>query len=75
MPAPPAVAKRAQFKASQLKIAGALGFELPPTLISNSPADFMELYRQHNGHLITKLAGMAIFNPGFSLRQVHRSRL
>jgi hypothetical protein len=65
VPASPAVVKRAQFKASQLKVAGALGFELPPTLISNSPADFLEFYRQHNGHLITKLAGVALFNtPG-----------
>jgi hypothetical protein len=65
VPAPPAVVKRAQFKASQLKIAGALGFEIPPTLISNSPADFLEFYRQHNGHLITKLAGLALFDtPG-----------
>ncbi|MDJ0620554.1 MAG: hypothetical protein QNJ63_28105 [Calothrix sp. MO_192.B10] len=61
LPAPRAVIKRAQMKASQLKIAGALGFELPPTLITNSPEDLLEFYRQHNGQIISKLAGFSFF--------------
>jgi glutathione synthase/RimK-type ligase-like ATP-grasp enzyme len=37
-------------------MAGALGFELPPTLVTNSPEDFLEFYRQHHGNIISKLA-------------------
>ncbi len=57
VPAPPAVFRRAEFKAAQLKLAGALGFELPPTLLTNSPAAFLEFYRHHNADVISKLAG------------------
>jgi hypothetical protein len=59
LPARPAVVQRAQQKASQLAVAGRLGFELPPTLITNSPADFLDFYRQHNGQIISKLVGSA----------------
>jgi hypothetical protein len=61
LPAPHAAIRRAQFKASQLKIAGAVGFELPPTLFTNSPDDFLEFYRQHDGNIISKLSGFSIF--------------
>ena len=57
VPAPPAVLQRAQMKASQLKMAGALGFELPPTLFTNHPDAFLQFYRQYNGHLVSKAAG------------------
>jgi hypothetical protein len=56
-PAPPSVIQRAQHKALQLQLARALGFELPPTLITNSPKDFLEFYRQHNGNIVSKIAG------------------
>jgi glutathione synthase/RimK-type ligase-like ATP-grasp enzyme len=59
VPAPHSVFLRAQFKASQLKVAGDLGFELPPTLFTNSPADFLDFYRQHNGNIVSKLAGFS----------------
>jgi hypothetical protein len=59
LPGPPLVTKRAMFKASQLRAAGALGFELPPTLFSNSPADFREFYRRHNGNIISKPAELS----------------
>jgi hypothetical protein len=59
LPAPPFVIKRAQLKASQLKVAAALGFELPPTLFTNSPKDFLEFYRQHNGNIVNKSAGLS----------------
>jgi hypothetical protein len=59
LPARPAVVQRAQLKTSQLAVAGRLGFELPPTLITNRPADFLDFYRQHNGHIISKLVGSA----------------
>ncbi len=57
IPAPRHVLRWAQCKATQLRIAGQLGFELPPTLISNDPADFLAFYQQHNGQVISKLAG------------------
>jgi glutathione synthase/RimK-type ligase-like ATP-grasp enzyme len=57
MPAPYSVIRRAELKASQLKLAVELGFEIPPTLITNSPNDFLEFYNQHNGRIISKLAG------------------
>lgn len=60
VPAPPAVLKRAKPKGSQLKLAGALGFELPPTLITNSPDEFLEFYRRHNGNIISKPVDVAL---------------
>jgi MvdD pre-ATP grasp domain len=58
LPGVPAVIQRAQFKASQLRVAGELGLELPPTLVTNSPDEFLDFYRQHNGNIISKLAGI-----------------
>lgn len=59
LPAPPLVDQQAQFKAGHLAVAGALGFELPPTLITSSPTDFLDFYREHNGAIVSKLAGTA----------------
>jgi hypothetical protein len=59
VPAPPMVIRRAEFNAVQLKLAAALGFELPPSLFTNSPEAFLEFYRQHNAEVISKLAGPA----------------
>ncbi len=59
LPARPAAIHRAALKGSQLAVAAALGFELPPTLITNSPDQFMEFYRQHNGNIVSKLASPA----------------
>jgi len=58
VPAPRSVIFRAHLKAVQLKLAGELGFELPPTLVTNSPEDFLEFYREHNGNLISKVIGL-----------------
>jgi hypothetical protein len=52
---------RTQPKVAQLKLAGELSFELPPTLITNRPEDVMEFYRHHNGNIISKLAGASSF--------------
>lgn len=59
LPAPPFGIKRVELKASQLKLAAALDFELPPTLLTNSPEEFIEFYRKHNGNIVSKLAGSA----------------
>jgi len=57
LPGHPSEMRQAQLKASQLKVAAALGFELPPTLFTNSPEEFLEFYRQHNGNIVNKLVG------------------
>jgi hypothetical protein len=59
LPARPSVVRDAAQKVSQLQIAASLGFELPPSLITNSPDEFLEFYRQHNGHVVSKLVGVA----------------
>jgi hypothetical protein len=45
----------AQNKMSQLQLAREIGFDIPPTLVSNSPADFAEFYRECNGDVISKI--------------------
>jgi glutathione synthase/RimK-type ligase-like ATP-grasp enzyme len=60
LPARPLAILRAQGKASQLRVAGELGLELPPTLFTNSPDEFLDFYQQHNGNIVSKLAGFAI---------------
>jgi glutathione synthase/RimK-type ligase-like ATP-grasp enzyme len=61
VPAPPSVVRRAELKASQLRVAGELGFELPPTLFTNSPEEFLEFYRLHDGNVVSKLAGASFY--------------
>lgn len=61
VPAPQPVYRRAEHKGSQLVLASELGFELPPTLITNSPGDFLEFYRAHGGQVISKLPS-AVFH-------------
>src|SRR5262249_5565916 len=64
VPAQHFVIQRAQLKATQLSVAGALGLELPPTLFTNSPDDFLEFYRRHNGQVVSKVAGFAMGRNG-----------
>jgi glutathione synthase/RimK-type ligase-like ATP-grasp enzyme len=59
VPAAPAVIARAELKASQLAIAKSAGFELPPTLVSNSPDEMLDFYLAHNGQIVSKLPGPA----------------
>ena len=59
LPARPVVIHRAAFKTSQLAVAASLGFELPPTLVTNSPERFREFYRQHSGNVVSKVASPA----------------
>lgn len=44
-------------KGRQLSIAGMLGFELPPTIVTNDPDRFLDFYRNHHGDVITKRIG------------------
>jgi glutathione synthase/RimK-type ligase-like ATP-grasp enzyme len=62
LPARRFVILQAQFKAAQLNLAAALGLEIPATLFTNDPEEFLEFYRRHNGHIVTKLAGHAFYS-------------
>jgi glutathione synthase/RimK-type ligase-like ATP-grasp enzyme len=59
VPGRPATIRHAGLKAYGLSAAAALGFELPPTLVTNSPARFRAFYRQHNGNVVSKVASSA----------------
>lgn len=55
LPAPRSVIVRGQHKLSQLRLADALGFELPPTLVSNDPARVRDFFLRHGGRIISKV--------------------
>lgn len=57
LPGKPSDMQVAQRKASQLGRAHALGFEIAPTIVSNDPAEFLDLYRSQGGRLISKIIG------------------
>ena len=58
LPAPRPVIRRAQYKARQLAQAARLGFELPPTLISNDPDELLDFAAHHGAlRLVSKQAG------------------
>ncbi|TKK87982.1 ATP-dependent carboxylate-amine ligase [Herbidospora galbida] len=44
----------AQRKSSQLALAGRLGFDLPATLVTTDPDEFLDFYDRHSGQIITK---------------------
>jgi hypothetical protein len=55
---------RAEQKVTQLRLAVELGFEIPPTLITNSPKDFLGFYRAHDGKIIGKAVQRALIECG-----------
>lgn len=55
LPAPAATVRRVDDKILQTKVAHALGFDLPPAVITNDPAEFLEFYRANNGRIISKV--------------------
>ena len=65
LPARPWLVAHAELKASQLALASALGFEIPSTLITTEPADFLGFHRAHDGSVVSKPAGPA-FNRHFA---------
>jgi hypothetical protein len=58
LPASPSVVRDTQHKLGQLTLAGEVGFELPPTIVTNNPDDVLAFYREHNGAIISKLADL-----------------
>jgi glutathione synthase/RimK-type ligase-like ATP-grasp enzyme len=68
LPAAPHAVRHAEQKTMQLGVAAALGFELPPTLITTSPADMLAFHRAHGGRIVSKQAGKSFFHTvGHSL--------
>jgi MvdD-like protein with pre-ATP grasp domain/ribosomal protein S6-L-glutamate ligase RimK-like protein len=59
LPGRPAAIHRAQLKVSQLRLAAQLGLELPPTLITTNREEFLDFYGEHNGNVVSKLAGFS----------------
>lgn len=55
LPAHRSVIVRGQHKLSQMRLADALGFELPPTLVSNDPAQVRDFYLRHRGRIVSKV--------------------
>jgi hypothetical protein len=54
VPGPPCLVQRASYKMTQLALAGRLGFEVPSTLVTNNPEEFIDFYRRHAGRIISK---------------------
>lgn len=61
LPGRPEAVQQAQNHAPQLKLARGLGFEIPPTLITNRKADVLEFYRRHGGNVVSQLARFSWF--------------
>jgi glutathione synthase/RimK-type ligase-like ATP-grasp enzyme len=57
VPAPTKVILEGQDKLHQLCVAGALGFELPSTLVTNEPGAILDFWHEHRGRCVTKLIG------------------
>jgi hypothetical protein len=62
IPAPRPVYKRAEGKLTNLTLAEELGFEIPPTLVSNDPREVRDFVRSHDGRVISKVTGQTLNN-------------
>ena len=65
LPGPPSAMTVAQRKAAQMCRAKALGLEVPPTLFTNDPQEFLELHRECNGKLVSKITSTLGLRPRF----------
>jgi hypothetical protein len=61
LPAPLPAIRKAELKGLQLKVAAQLGFELPPTLITNQPEELLAFYQAHCGNIISKLSSSSLY--------------
>jgi hypothetical protein len=60
VPGPFPLLVQAEDKLPQLRLAQALGFEVPDTLVSNEPAEFLKFYQAHEGQVVSKLLGLGL---------------
>jgi len=62
LPAPQARIIDAQDKLQQLSLAASLGFEIPPSIVTNDPDEFLSFYREHGGRVIAKALAHASYD-------------
>lgn len=62
IPAPRPVYRRAEGKLTNLTLAEQLGFEIPPTLVSNDPREVRDFVRSHDARVISKVTGQTLNN-------------
>lgn len=62
VPAPRSVYQRAEHKYTNLLHAASVGFEVPDTVVTNDPDALLELYRRHDGRIISKVANQTLNN-------------
>jgi hypothetical protein len=55
LPGPPRAQAAAADKPNQLALAARLGFTIPRTVVTNVPEDFLDLYAECGGRLVTKV--------------------
>ncbi|WP_157995074.1 MvdC/MvdD family ATP grasp protein [Peristeroidobacter soli] len=55
LPGSPTVMRTAQRKPTHMARAKALGFDIAPTIFTNDPREFLDLYREQEGRLIHKI--------------------
>jgi glutathione synthase/RimK-type ligase-like ATP-grasp enzyme len=65
MPAHPQSLRAAESKIEQLARAERLGFEIPPTLVTNDPARALDFYRAHDGDIVSKVASQAVLAQSY----------
>jgi glutathione synthase/RimK-type ligase-like ATP-grasp enzyme len=65
MPAHPMILRIAECKIDQLWRAERIGFEIPPTLITNSRAEALQFYRDHQGDIVSKVAARPALNVSY----------
>jgi putative peptide maturation system protein len=63
LPGPRWQEERAGHKPLQLHMATAVGFEIPPTLVTNDPEAFLAFRRRHPGKLISKTVHNRLLPP------------
>jgi hypothetical protein len=78
LPAKPAIDRRAQNKLWQLALARGMGLDIPKTLVTNRPQEFLKFYSDLRGNVISKSLNNFPFlhegggYPGIYTRPVYR---
>jgi hypothetical protein len=69
VPGPFPALQRAERKLHQLRTAREIGFEIPPTVVTNDPAELLAFHRRAGGPVVSKMLGCGL---GLHLPQVAR---
>lgn len=60
----PADVQRAESKLVQLAVASSVGFAIPPTLVSNDPAEIRDFFERQHGSVVAKPLRLGYFDYG-----------